>query len=633
MKLETIPQVLRNTVQKYPKYVAQYYKDENKNFVPITYEELYTRTLNFASGLMSIGCNPGDKIGIIMDNRPEWLVCTIGALSARLVDVPRGTDSTVGDLEYILSLAGCKIVIAETENALKKILEAKAKCPLLEKIIIVNQLNSLPDTNGLEFLYYDALIELGKKDFEKNAPEEELSKGNEEDLSTIIFTSGTTGLPKGVMLTQRNFVVQFPELKKIILLKPGMTAISALPVWHSFEREVEFFVLSNAGSLCYSSPIASVLMPDIQKVNPYLFPSVPRVWEAVYDAIFKMMKKEGGIKYKIFQFAVAVGTFWKEQELKLKGQWFKLKKRERITQPILAFLPTVFLFPLYTLADLLVFKKIRSKLGTNFKYGGGVSGGAALPRNIDMFFAAAKILLVEGYGLTETAPIIACRDMNKPIFGTVGKPLGCLKAKIADEDGNELPAGEEGEIWIKGKTVMAGYYKNEQLTKSAITEDGWFKTGDLGLMTIDGDLVLRGRVKDTIVLRGGENIEPVPIELRLQESMFISTAVVVGQDERSLGALLVVDEVSLTQWLKENKISYTNLEEALLLPEVQNLYATEIRSLVSVKTGFKIFETIAQFKLLHKKFEVGKELSIKMEVRRNKISQLYEKEIKELFGR
>lgn len=633
MKVETIPQMLRNTVQKHPKYTAQCYKDEKKNFIPITYEELYAKTLNFASGLMTVGCKPGDKIGIIMGNRPEWFVCAIGAAAARLVDVPRGTDSTVGDLEYILSLADCKIVIAETETALDKILQVKAKCPLLKKIIIVNRLDSLPKTDDIEFFYYEDLLELGKKDFEKNAPEEELLKGKGEDLATIIFTSGTTGLPKGVMLTQKNFVAQFPELKKIILLEPGRTAISVLPIWHSFAREVEFFVLSDAGCLYYSSPIASILMPDIQKSNPYLFPSVPRVWEAVYDAIFKMMKKEGGIKYKIFQFAVAVGTFWKEQELKLKGQWLKLKKSEKITQPLFAFLPTVLLFPLYALADLLVFKKIRSKLGTNFKYGGGVSGGAALPHNIDMFFAAAKIMLVEGYGLTETAPIIACRDMNKPIFGTVGKPLACLKAKIMDENGNELPAGQEGEIWIKGETVMAGYYKNEQATKAAITEDGWFKTGDLGLMTIEGDLVLRGRVKDTIVLLGGENIEPVPIELKLQESMFISTAVVVGQDERNLGALLVVDEVSLTQWLKENKINYTNLEAALVLPEVQNLYASEIRNLISTKTGFKIFEKIAQFKLLHRKFEVGKELSIKMEIRRNKISQFYEKEIKELFGR
>jgi long-chain acyl-CoA synthetase len=291
----------------------------------------------------------------------------------------------------------------------------------------------------------------------------------------------------------------------------------------------------------------------------------------------------------------------------------------------------VLLYPLYLLADVLVFKNIRKRFGKNFKYGGGVSGGAALPRNVDMFFAAAGVNLCEGYGITETAPVVACRDMYKSVFGTVGKPLGCLEARIVDPDGNECPQGKEGEVWVRGESVMLGYYKDEAKTKEAITEDSWFKTGDLGLLSVDGELVLKGRVKDTIVLRGGENIEPVPIEMKLQESMFITTAVVVGQDERNLGALIVVDEVSLKQWLSENNIEYDDFDEVLKTEVVQNMFAHEIRNLVSIKNGFKIFELIAKFKLLSKKFEVGRELSIKMEVRRNKIPEFFEKELKEIF--
>ena len=195
-----------------------------------------------------------------------------------------------------------------------------------------------------------------------------------------------------------------------------------------------------------------------------------------------------------------------------------------------------------------------------------------------------------------------------------------------------MPPGVEGEVWIKGDTVMKGYYRDEEKTKAVLTPDGWFKTGDIGLLTIDGDLVLRGRVKDTIVLRGGENIEPVPIEMKLQESQLINTAVVVGQDQRNLAALIVVDDVSLKQWLKENNISYTDFDEVLLSDEVQNLYASEIRGLISAKNGFKMFEMIGKFKLLSKRFEVGVELSIKTEVMRNKIPGLYEKELKELFS-
>lgn len=632
MEIKTVPQVLRATFLKYPKYAAQYYKDENKNFQPITYEELYNRVLTFASGLMSKGCVRGQKIGVIMDNRPEWMVCTLGILTAGMVDAPRGTNSTVGELEHIFSITECKVVIAETQNAFTKIIQAKDSCPLLETVITINDFEIPSDTKGIKVIPYNEIMELGKKDFEKNAPDKEMLKGESDDLATIIFTSGTTGLPKGVMLTHKNFVAQMPELAKIILISPGRSAISVLPIWHSFERECEFLVIYCAAAIYYSSPIASVLLPDLAKANPYVFPSVPRVWEAIYDAIFKMMKKNGGIKYKIFQAAVAIGTFWKERQIKLAGRWCKLKKSERITQPLSAFFPVVFLFPFYLLADLLVFRNIRVKFGKNFKHGGGVSGGAALPRNVDMFFAAAGLNLCEGYGITETAPVICCRDMHHPISGTVGKPIACLTAKIVDAEDKELPPGVEGEVWIKGDTVMKGYYRDEEKTRAVLTPDGWFKTGDIGLLTIDGDLVLRGRVKDTIVLRGGENIEPVPIEMKLQESQLINTAVVVGQDQRNLAALIVVDDVSLKQWLKENNISYTDFDEVLLSDEVQNLYASEIRGLISAKNGFKMFEMIGKFKLLSKRFEVGVELSIKTEVMRNKIPGLYEKELKELFS-
>lgn len=631
MKIETVPQILRTTFLKYPKYVAQQYKNENKDFVPITYEQLYNTVLQFASGLMSSGCMRGDKVGVIMDNRPEWLVCTFGILTVGGLDVPRGTDSTVADLTHILSISGCKIVIAENKNTFSKIVQARESCPLLETIILIDKVEELPEVAGIKVLQYHDLLELGKLDFEKNAPDKEILKGSSEDIATIIFTSGTTGLPKGVMLRHKNFLAQIPELRKIILISPGRSCISVLPVWHSFERECEFLCVSEATTINYSQPISSVLLPDIQKVSPFVFPSVPRIWEAVYDAIFKLMKKEGGLKYKIFKAAVAVCTVWKENQLKLVGRWLKVKKSENITHPLSALLPTILLFPLHILFDLLVFRTIRKKLGSNFKYGGGVSGGAGLPRNIDIFYAAAGINVVEGYGLTETAPVICCRDMRRPIFGTVGTPLPCLKVKIVDKNGKEVPQGSEGEIWVSGDTVMAGYYNNEVDTKTALTDDGWFKTGDIGLLTINGELVLRGRLKDTIVLRGGENIEPVPLEMKLQESQFITTAVVVGQDQRNLGALLVVDEVSLTQWLKEQHIDYTSLEEAVLLDTVQSFYANEIRNLISAKTGFKSFEMIAKFKLLTKKFEQGVELSAKAEIMRQKIAVIYEKEINDLF--
>lgn len=631
MDVQTIPQMLRQVFLTYPKYVAQYYKNENKDILPITYEELYNRVLTFASGLMSNDIRRGEKIGVIMDNRPEWMVCVLGLQTAGCLDVPRGTDSTVPELVHILSLTECRVVIAETKRALDKIIQAAEECPHLQTIITINPTEKLPETN-LKIISYDDIMKTGAADFEKNAPDKEILKGNREDVSTIIFTSGTTGLPKGVMLRHKNFLAQLPELAKIILIRPGATGLFVLPIWHSFERECELLCISRGTALFYSAPLASVLMPDLQKVDPIVFPTVPRIWEAIYDAIYKLMKKQGGMRYRIFKMAVAVSTTWKRQQLKLMGRWIQVKKSEQFTQPLLALLPTIFLAPLNLLFDALVFRKIRVKMGKTFKYCGGVSGGAALPYNIDMFFAACNIPVVEGYGMTETAPVIACRDMKRPVFGTVGKPLACLTVKIVDDYGNEVPQGEEGEIWVKGDTVMAGYYRNEAETKATMTDDGWFKTGDIGLMTIHGELVLRGRLKDTIVLRGGENIEPVPIEMKLQESQLIQTAVVVGQDMRNLGALILVDDVTLKQWLAEQGITYSNFEDVLKTPAVQNLYATEIRTLVSAKNGFKSFEVVGKFHLLAKKFEKGVELSVKEEVMRKKIDTLYENEIASMFA-
>ena len=635
----TLPKLLQKIAKKYPDIAAQYSKNEQGNFIPLSYSQVFDRVLNFAGGLLSLGISRGDRVGLIADNRKEWYHASMGIMAIGACDVPRGCDATEQDLIRILSFAECTATVIENREQFIKILKNQPQFPLLKTIIVIDpidmqdeELKAKGDISCFDVYSYDKIIERGityRKEH-PNAVERELETGRDTEVATIIFTSGTTGEPKGVMLTHKNFIVQLDDLKTRVILYPGEKAIVVLPVWHSFERLCEYVILASAAGMVYSKPVGSILLADIAKTNPALFPSVPRIWESVYTGVFKAMKQAGGIKQKLFNFFVAVGLFYAHHARNLTGQNPHFVPYTKITRPIISFIPYILSAPLYALGNALVFKKIRTKLGTGFRQ--GVSGGGALPPNIDAFFWAIGVSVTEGYGLTETAPVVSVRPLGRPVFGTIGKPLSCTTVKIVDDDGKELPVGQLGTVMIRGTSVMKGYYKRQDLTDAVIDKDGWFDSGDLGLKTFDGELILRGRKKDTIVLRGGENIEPVPIEMKLQESPFISQAVVIGQDQRFLGALIVADETEVKGYAAEQGIAADSLPELLEKPEIKKLFERQIASLINHENGFKLFERINRFELLAKPFEPGVELSAKQDVMRYKITALYGKQIDALFA-
>lgn len=635
----TLPKLLQKIAKKYPDIAAQYSKNEQGNFIPLSYSQVFDRVLNFAGGLLSLGVSRGDRVGLIADNRKEWYHVSMGIMAIGACDVPRGCDATEQDLIRILSFAECTTTVIENREQFIKILKNQPQFPLLKTIIVIDpidmqdeELKAKGDISCFDVYSYDKIIERGityRKEH-PDAVERELEIGRDTEVATIIFTSGTTGEPKGVMLTHKNFIVQLDDLKTRVILYPGEKAIVVLPVWHSFERLCEYVILASAAGMVYSKPVGSILLADIAKTNPALFPSVPRIWESVYTGVFKAMKQAGGIKQKLFNFFVAVGLFYAHHARNLTGQNPHFVPYTKITRPIISFIPYILSAPLYALGNALVFKKIRTKLGTGFRQ--GVSGGGALPPNIDAFFWAIGVSVTEGYGLTETAPVVSVRPLGRPVFGTIGKPLSCTTVKIVDDDGKELPVGQLGTVMIRGTSVMKGYYKRQDLTDAVIDKDGWFDSGDLGLKTFDGELILRGRKKDTIVLRGGENIEPVPIEMKLQESPFISQAVVIGQDQRFLGALIVADETEVKGYAAEQGIAADSLPELLEKPEIKKLFERQIASLINHENGFKLFERINRFELLAKPFEPGVELSAKQDVMRYKITALYGKQIDALFA-
>lgn len=633
---KTLPRMLREVSQKYPDIPAQMTRiSKEGDFETVTYKELYDNSQAFAGGLLALGTVRGEKVGLISDNRKEWEQADMGIMTIGACDVPRGCDASEKDLKYILSFTEVKTCIVENEFQIRKILNVKDEIPTLKRFIIFEEPTEnevkLCKEAKIDLLRFYDVVEDGKKYNEKNPGkvEAEIEAGQWDDIAAIIFTSGTTGVPKGVTLSHGNFITQLDELQERIYLKPAERAICVLPVWHVFQRLVEYVIISQTAVLCYSKPIGSILLPDMLALNPTLLPAVPRVFEAVYEGITKKMRRTGGIVEALFNFftAIAICHSWMDRKMFRKN--FMTHNEFTPGYWLLFIIPWLLLYPWKLLGNVLVFKKVKAMLGTNFR--AGVAGGGAYPKAIDQFFWALGINVVEGYGMTETAPVVAVRPVDAPIFGCIGTPIRGVSARIVDMEGNVLKPGNKGVLQIKGGTVMKGYYKRPELTEKAISPDGWLDTGDLAIESIHGELKILGRVKDTIVLTGGENIEPLPLEAKMQESRFIQTAVVVGQDQRNLGALILPNQEELELWANENNISFKDFEDLVKKPEAYKLIEDEIKELINAKNGFRMFEKIVKFALLTKPFEVGKELSAKQEIMRYKLTEIYEKEIKGIF--
>lgn len=638
---ETLPKLFRKSAERWPETACFLYHNKDGSYAEINYHDAYQLALDFAGSLLSIGAKRGERIGLISENRKEWEQADMGLLILGCIDTPRGCDATENDLSYILSFAEVEIVIAENQSQVKKILNIKDKIPKVKTIIsfdpIEDSVKEICKEKKCDYYYFPELQAQGHE-WRKNNPdvvENELEKGKIDDLATIIFTSGTTGTPKGVMLTHGNILCQLDEVPERIFLNPGERALLVLPVWHAFQRAVEYVILCQGATLCYSKPVGSVLLADLQALNPYLLPAVPRVFEAVYDGIWRKMRKTGGIVYALFQFFVNVAIFWSRIDRKLR------RKQSRFGADHLGFwwlvlvLPWLLIWPLKLLGNVLVFKKIHKMLGKNFR--AGIAGGGAYPENIDEFFWAIGIKIVEGYGMTETAPIISVRPIVGPVMRNVGTPLRGMQARIVDDDGIILGKCKKGNLQIKGDCVMQGYYKRPDLTEKVMTVDGWLDTGDIAILTVDGEIQLRGRKKDTIVLMGGENIEPLPIESKINESRYIVASVVIGTnekgiDQRYLTALILPNQDEILSYAKENNLEFKDYEELVKTDAIKKLIEKEVAEAINTKNGFKSFERINKLSIITKPFEVGIELSAKQEMMRYRISEIYKDKIASMYS-
>jgi long-chain acyl-CoA synthetase len=631
---ETLPKLLKKNAVDFSADPVQYSKDEQDNFQPTTYGQLFDEVKQCASGLASLGIKRGDHVGLISENRKEWLIMDLAVLSLGAADVPRGNDSMADEIRYILKFSDCETTIAENETQFKKIVSVLEDLNKLTQIIVLDQSfqPSEHKVKGISVYTFADVMDKGADYIEKNPDyvEKEIEQGKGDDVATLIFTSGTTGEPKGVMLSHRNFLHQVEHVPELLTVGRGDIWLAVLPVWHSFERIMQYIAVGTGSAIAYSKPVGKIFLGDFAKIRPSWMAGVPRLWEAVRSGIYRNVKSQGGVKKALFLFFVGVGGLHSHLENMMKGLLPRFKRRSRLLEIFLAVIPYLLLYPIRGLGNILVFKKIKHKLGGRFI--AGISGGGALPSHVDRFFAAAGILLLEGYGLTETAPVLGVRKQWHPVPNTVGPVFPGTEIKIVDEAGNKLPPGHKGLVLARGPQVMLGYYKKPEETKKILSEDCWLDTGDLGMLTHNNELKIVGRAKDTIVLLGGENIEPVPIEDKLRESEFVDQAILLGQDQKFLACLIIPNTERLEEYAEENSVSYMDIESLIQTPEVQELFNDIINTQISPANGFKNFERIYRFKLINATLEVGKELSAKQEVKRHIVNDLYKKEIQKLFA-
>ncbi|MDR0502560.1 MAG: long-chain fatty acid--CoA ligase [Treponema sp.] len=644
---QTLPLMIRSRAGNTPDIIIQYYKDKEGKYHSITYRQFYENVRYTAAGLMELGVRRGDTVGLISDNRREWMVTDFGILSTGAADVPRGCDITLQELTYILGFTGCALVFAENEKQIQKILSCRKELPAIKTLITFEPAGSetkeAAAKEGIEILLFGDVMELGKKReiAHPGGAETEMDKGGGEDTATIIFTSGTTGEPKGVVLSHRNFLCQMPAFRLFFEIKEGDIWLSMLPVWHVYERVVEYAIFYYGTTIAYSKIIASVLMEDFLTIKPNWMVSVPRAWEAIMDSINRQIKSMGGFTKKMFDIAVSLSMIYTYYKDLTFGLIPRFHRRARFLDSLFGFLPWLLFLPVRGLAQIAVFNRIKKKFGGRFR--AGISGGGSLPAETDLFFNSIGIRLQEAYGLTETAPLVSVRQFKKSRRGTIGQLLPGTEVKIlANQErdtaetpryaGNPLPPGHNGIIYVRGAQVMKGYYKKEEATSAVLSEDGWFNTGDIGMLTYDNELRITGRAKDTIVIRSGENVEPVPIECKLRESPYIMQCMVAGQDQKNLAALIVPRQQAVMDFAEENAIPIVDYDLLLQQPEINAIIASEIADRVCSKAGFRPYERIYKFILLPKPFETGKELSGKGELLRSRITALYAKEIQKLFN-
>lgn len=561
----------------------------------ISSEELKTAVEELSMGLRALGIAKGDRVALLSENRPEWAYADLASLCAAAVDVPIYATLLPQQVLYLLNDSGARVCFVSSHAQAKKVLEVRGQAKALEHVVLFDEApleGTMPlaelRAKGREALARDPL-----------AVRSRAAEVQAEDLATFIYTSGTTGDPKGVMLTHHNLVSNVLSAgAPFAEMGPADTALSFLPLCHVFERMGGYYMMLHRGvTIAYAESVDKV-PENMLEVKPSLMLSVPRLYEKIYARVNEKVAADPPARQRIFRWALSVG-------------------REMFRHRVSRTSPGILLRMKAAVAHALVFKKIQARTGGKLRI--FVSGGAPLSREIAEFFGAVGLPILEGYGLTETSPVITVNTPVRMKPGTVGPPIEGVEVKIA----------ADGEILTRGPHVMKGYYGKPEATAEAIDPDGFFHTGDIGLFDPDGFLVITDRKKDILVTSGGKNIAPQPIENRLKANPFIAEVVMVGNGRHFPAALVIPNFDALKKWARDQNLSAATREALVARPEVKEHYAREIDR---ASSDLAPFEKIKKIVVLAREFTIeGGELTPTLKVKRRVVEQKYKDVIDELY--
>ncbi|MCB1325256.1 MAG: AMP-binding protein [Spirochaetales bacterium] len=639
MEKESLYYLVRDTVATFAERPIYWVKPDGQNFAAVSYFNWRADMKRFSAFLLhKLDVKHGDRVGLLCDNRYEWNLICMGIDTIGAIDVPRGCDATPEDIKYILNHTECGVVVVEHEKMLRNLVALIGELPHIKHVISIvepskyKKLDDLKNKLGkVKLHFFLDVLTIGEELLDQHG-EGALKKRGEairpHDLATIIYTSGTTGAPKGVMLDHRNFCWEISQVQQTLPLNERDRIVVFLPPWHIAERVLEVTLMACGCSMAPSSVLH--LAGDLGAIKPTLMVSVPRVWEGLYNRVMDNVRKQPEKTQKIFNFARDTALTYTDILDNLLDRFAHTEEestKDRIARRGIALL----LFPVFAVLNVvaqIILKKVRGILGGRVRY--AISGAGAIPEHVATFFRAVGIPILDGYGMTETTALSVVGELPWPTRGAVGKPLPGVQIQLREDNGRVVSRpGVKGVLWHKGPHVMRGYYKEKEKT-DAVLQDGWLNSGDIFMWTMDGELKFAGRAKDTIVLAGGENVEPGPIEIKLQESEYINQAVVVGQDRKTLTALLVPNWDRVREEFPDLKLP----EEAGAWNDHQqarHFFHDVVKDKVSGANGFKAFERVTGFYLLGKELEKGKEMTETMKVKRNVVFDIYKSEIDSLY--
>jgi long-chain acyl-CoA synthetase len=592
MNYGTLPSRFLDAIDNFPNPRAQMNRCDGC-WQTIASQEFLRRVAGLSSAFVELGVKPGDRVGLFSANRPEWHTADFAITGAGAVTVPVYFNESLDRMTYILKHCGAKVLFLAGKPQLEKLLAIRGNLPELEQVIVTDAGAELPS----EFLRYETLIATaGSADI--SAYRQHAAQVLPGQLASIIYTSGTTGEPKGVMLTHTNFCSNVTDVGHDFRLDPAVdVALSFLPLAHVYGRTLDYIYIFQSASVAYVESVDSVAQALLE-VRPTITAAVPRFFEKIYVRLVEQGSKTTGIKRRIFDWAMKIANQsvrWRASggnaSIAVKLQW--------------------------ALANLLVYKKIRAGLGGRLRLIS--SGGAPLSKELAEFFWAVGVPIYQGYGLTETSPIVSNNYPNNRV-GSSGRPIANVQVRIA----------EDGEILVKGPCVMQGYYKNPEATREVVTEDGWLRTGDIGHLDADGYLYITDRKKDLLKTAAGKFVAPQPIENALKTSPYILNAFVIGDKRKFIAALLVPNAETVSAKGADEGVRFASIAEMVAHPWVHSLIDSEVKRLTA---HLAQYETIKRFALLPEDFTVDNgSLTFTLKLKRRIVEQKYRDVIESLYA-